>query len=291
MTLLTPIAMLLLLPFTAFCLWYLQQSNRVGAMLPGSWRLVTTPSLRQFMQRRLKSGDDKSIIVAAVCSLLVIATLAHPVIAIDTAPPANFTGRVVVLDMSAGIDVEAQRFFADSLLVNQSGNDAASATATGLVLAGDGAYTVVPVTQDMAHVQRYTGVATPDLMPANGRTLHEGIAVAESLLADAEVAVGQVVIVTSGTPLEEFIAIPDRGRLRDIVVADGESQHWSGVADSYRAQLHASSDLAAVVERLSSAARDRFFRGVQESTFDLRPPLIALALVLWLWLLRRRIER
>lgn len=291
MTLLAPWAMLLLLPFALFSLWYVHQLNGVGARLPGSWRLVTAPTLRRFMQRRLNSSSDRSIWVAAICSLLIIATLAHPVVAVNTAPPANFAARVVVLDMSDGVDVESQRFFVDALLGDRSRAEPRTAIATGLVLAGDGAYTVVPVTEDMAHVRRYLAVASPELMPASGRALHEGIAVAESLLSDAEVAVGQVVVVTSGAPATQVIAIPERGRLREIVVAGGDAQSWSSVAERYGAQLHASASGQQIRARLATATSDRFFRAVREATVDLRPPLIALALLLWLWLLRRRVER
>ena len=285
MTLLTPATILLLLPFAVFTLWYAHPNAMGGARLPGSWDKVTSSALRYFLSLRLAAGDDKSPLIAAICALLVILALTHPIITNELTPPAFFKARVLVLDMSPAVNVSEQRFFVDALLQE---SDATDATATGLVLVGDGGYSVVPVTTDMAHLRRYQGVAEPGLMPEQGRSLHEGIAVAEAMLADAGITVGQVVVVTSNEPVDELIAIPDSGRLRDVVVTDGDTDSWNAFASSYKARVFAGNESADVDQRLLQEARDRFIHGVPAATVDLRPPLIVMALLLWLWLLRRR---
>jgi len=286
MTLLTPAAILLLLPFTVLTLWY-AHPNAMGARLPGSWNKLTSPALRYFLSLRIGAGEDKSPLIAAICALLVILSLTHPIITNESTPPALFKARVLVLDMSPAVNVSEQRFFVDALL-QESSTGAGDATATGLVLVGDGGYSVVPVTTDMSHVRRYQSVAEPGLMPQTGRTLHEGIAVAEAMLADAGVTVGQVVVVTSNEPVDEFIAIPDSGRMRDVVITDGDSDQWNAFADSYNARVFTGNEAADVDQRLMQEAKDRFIHGVPDATVDLRPPLIGMALLLWLWLLRRR---
>ncbi len=287
MTLLAPGAVLLLVPFVLFTVWYAHPNGFGGARLPGSWHKLTSPTLRYFLSLRLGVRDDKSALVAAICALLVILTLARPIIANDLAPPANFTARVLVLDMSPAADVEAQRFFVEALLERNS-IQASDPTATGLVLVGDGGYSVVPVTTDMAHLRRYQSVAEPSVMPHAGRNLHEGITVAEAMLTDAGITVGQVIVVTSKQPVDELIAIPDSGRLRDVVLTDGGSDEWVDFADHYSANIYAADDSALVDQRLLTQAKDRFYHGMPAATVDLRPPLIVLALLLWLWLLRRR---
>ncbi len=287
MTLLAPVAILLLVPFALFTLWYAHPNGFGGARLPGSWHKVTSPVLRHFLSLRLGMRNDKSTLVAATCALLVILTLAHPIITNELAPPANFSARVLVLDMSPVANIEEQRFFVDSLLEHNS-TQAADPTATGLVLVGDGGYSVVPVTTDMAHLRRYQSVAAPSLMPREGRNLHEGIAVAEAMLTDAGITVGQVVVVTSKQPIEERIAIPVSGRLRDVVVTDGASDEWVAFAEHYNAHVYAGNDSALVDQRLLAEAKDRYYQGMPSATVDLRPPIIVLTLLLWLWLLRRR---
>lgn len=288
MILLYPVALMLLLPLLAVTWWFMHPQSVAGTRLPGSWHKVVTPALRDYLGHRLRDTQDRSAMVVATCALLAILTLAHPVMTKQATPPQNFKARVVVLDMSPGAAVEQQRFVVDSLLQETSSSAMQGPTATGLVLVSGGAYSIVPVTEDMAHIQRYLNVATPELMPQGGRALHEGIAVAETMLEDSGVVVGQVVLITSGRAVEKFIAIPDRGRLRDLVVTEGTEGNWLKFSEWYGATVYSGTQSGLLDKRLESAASEKLFRGVQSASTDVRPVLIGLAAMLWLWLFRRR---
>ncbi|MFK7853502.1 MAG: hypothetical protein AB8B79_05290 [Granulosicoccus sp.] len=288
MTLLYPVALFLMLPLALAFLWLQQPLNQSGGRLPGSWHKVTSPALNEFLLQRLGNQNRQSNLLDVICAALIIMALAHPRFTADTAPPENFKARVIALDMSVGSNVLAQRFYVDTLIQGSSSSGAPDSIATGLVLVSDGAYSVVPITNDVAHLQRYLNVAAPEIMPESGHDLHEGIAVAEKMLSDAGISVGQVIVVTSQETVSELPNIPEQGRLRDLVIVDNTVEGWQLFARKYGAQIYSSEQSHKLLSRLDSKATETLYLAVQNASLDLRPLFLSLTLLIWLWFLRRR---
>lgn len=152
-----------------------------------------------------------------------LATLALAGPSWERTPSPAFRGNaawVVVLDLSPSMSatdvatnrITRARYAVDDLL------DGARDARVGLVVFSDEAYTVTPLTDDVATVRALLPPLAPDIMPTAGDRLAPALDRAGRLLAGAATAAGQVVVLTDGfaDPAAAFAAA---GRLRAQGVA------------------------------------------------------------------------
>ena len=195
MTFGAPLLLLLLLPLAAIFWLTRRRGGLLLSHLPGHWDRIVEPGLRAFLARRIPERSKGQLTLCLAISVLLVLALARPGIETeDSADYGNLSGRVIVLDLGAGIDVRDQRLFAQRLLEASPGVPAAV-----VAVSGD-AFDIVPLTTDQAQVSRYLQVLHPSMMPAPGRALNLGAAHGEAVLERAGVVAGQVVLVTGGVP-------------------------------------------------------------------------------------------
>ena len=283
MTFGAPLLLLLLLPLAAVFWLTRRRGGLLLSHLPGHWDRIVEPGLRAFLARRLpERGGGQLNLCLAIAALLVLA-LARPGLETDEAADyGNLSGRVIVLDLGAGIDVRDQRLFAQGLLEASPGVPAAV-----VAVAGD-AFDIVPLTTDRAQVSRYLQVLHPSLMPTPGRALQLGAAHGEAVLERAGVVAGQVVLVTGGAPPRTPRGAKGAGRPRVLVALESGTADWSAIADALGAELAAPSDLAAIAEELEEVVGEKLRTAGPAAHRDLTPWVVALALLLWLTLFRRK---
>ena len=164
--------------------------------------------------------------------------------------------------------------------------DAAPTMPTALVVATAEAFDVVPFTTDRAHLDRYLRVIKPDLMPVSGRAPGIAITHAESLLARADMAVGQMVLVTGGrVPVANATAAGDW--LRALVVDRDSREAWATYADRIGARLTDGAEIRAVIDDLDSKIADALRNSDDAADFALAPWLVGTAALFWLLFFRR----
>lgn len=283
MTIASPLAALLLLP-VAVCAVLLRQ-RLVGAVspLPGGWSAVVGKPLQRYLMRGLPKAGAGQAMLALAAAVAIVVAIMRPLLETGTVPHyANFAGEVVVVD--AGLsEIGAARLATGALL------DAAPELPVALVAVAGDAYRVVPLTTDRRAAERYLDALDPALMPVGGRALHLGFAEAERTLSAAGVAERLVVLVTSGTPPRETPPIPAAAARRTIAVPGDEVAAWQDYAETYGASVVDVDMIAAQAEGLRVAARRRAAAELTEGRIDVGPILVALAMLLWLGLFRRRL--
>ena len=274
-----PLALLLLVP-GALALWLWRTRRLAG--LPGDWAHVIDRPLQGYVAgRAVLRGGASLALPLAIWALLTFAAT-RPSIQIAAGPEfTNIAGRVIALDLGAGLDINHQRNAAARIL------DQSPGIPTALVAVTGDAFDAVPLTRDRAFAARYLNVITPDVMPVGGRSVAVALAHGEAILTRAGVVAGQMVLVTGGAVPDTSANAPARWS-RAIVVPPGDQDAWTGFADAAGARLVGTGDLADVGRDLDHAI-SRARRQVGSSgRFDLTPVLLGLALVLWLMLFRRR---
>lgn len=283
MTLAFPAALLLLLPMGvgAVLLWR-GGASLVGG-LPGDWDRLVDPALRAYLALGVAGRERSQILLAGSAAVAIVLALARPIVPFSTEPDyGNFVGRVLVMDMVAGVDPAPQRVLAERLIAGSP------EIPTALVATTREAYDVVPLTTDPRHLHRYLAAIDPSLMPVSGRNPSAGVIQGESLLIRAGAVVGQVVFLPADAPEASQTAPPDAGGLRAILVSGETKGLWSDVADRWAARLAGADELDRIVDDLDAALRDAQLARAPEGKLDLRPWLTALAAALWLGLFRRR---
>ena len=281
MTITNPLALLLLLPAIALVLWLYIGRGPTGLRLPGHWHRAIASVMQPFMAERVISQNRMPILFwVAVWTLLVLG-LARPVI--NAGAPTdygNLAGRVIAMDLGAGMDIEGQRLMAYRIF------DAAPKTPTALVISTGEAFDVVPLTTDRNQLERYIQVASSAVMPVGGRAPGIAIIQAEKLLERAEVVVGQLVVLTGGK-VPAASAAKGGEWLRALVVDSDSLANWAGYAEQVGARLVDETSVDKVIEdlddRVASALRDTNRTG----DLALAPWLLALAGLLWLLFFRR----
>jgi Ca-activated chloride channel family protein len=161
----------------------------------------------------------------ALAWTVAVLALAGPAWERDAAPAWRAPGAwVLVLDLSpsmAAADlapnrVSRARYAIDDLLA------AARDTRVGLVVFGDEAYTVTPITDDVATVRALLPPLAPDIMPSRGDNLAPALVQAGKLLDRAGRRDGRVVVLSDGfsDPAAAFDAarsLRDQGATVDVV--------------------------------------------------------------------------
>jgi len=276
-----PLALLLLLPPVAFFVWLRVFYGKSGLTLPGHWRRTIDGAMQPFMAGRVVSENALPLLFWAGLWTLLVLALARPVIGSDKPEDyGNVAGRVIALDLGAGMDIEGQRLLAYRIF------DAAPHTPTALVLATSEAFDVVPFTTDRAQLERYLQVAAPEVMPMEGRAPGIAITHAEKVLSRAELVVGQLVVLTGGRA-PAAIAAPGGKWLRALVVDSPSIDQWRAFADGAGARLVDETQVQSLIDQLDSEVSSALRDTNRPGDFVLAPWLLALAALLWLLFFRR----
>ena len=276
-----PLALLLLLPAAALVLWLYIGRGPSGLRLPGHWHRAIADVMQPFMAGRVISQNRMPILFWLAVWTLLVLSLARPVI--NSGAPmdyGNLAGRVIAMDLGAGMDIEGQRLMAYRIF------DSAPKTPTALVISTGEAFDVVPLTTDRKQLERYIQVASSEVMPVGGRAPGIAIIQAEKLLERAEVVVGQLVVLTGGK-VPAAPAAEGGDWLRALVVDSANRSNWEGYASKVGARLVDETSVDKVIEdlddRVASALRDTDRSG----DLALAPWLLAAAGLLWLLFFRR----
>ena len=276
-----PFAFLLLLPAFGLVAWLTLWRGQAGMGLPGHWHRAIDTAMQAFMAGRVVSQTRLPVVLwLAIWTLLVLA-LARPFLdSGDPDPSGNLAGRVIALDLGAGVDAERQRVIAYRIL------DAAPTTPTAVVAATGEAFDIVPFTIDRAHLDRYLQVLEPAVMPVSGRAPGMAITHAESLLARAGMVVGQLVLVTGGAaPAADATEAGDW--LRAGVVDGHPGAAWEAYAARIGARLADETTIRDIIDDLDGTVADAVRDSDDASEFAVAPWLVAAAALLWLLFFRR----
>jgi len=276
-----PFVLVLLLPAFGLVAWLTLWHGQAAMSLPGHWHRAISPTMQSFMAKQVVSQNRLPLGLWLTIWTLLVLGLARPIL--DYGEPTiygNLAGRVIALDIGSGVDVERQRLIAYRIL------DAAPTTPTALVVFTAEAFDIVPFTTDRAHIDRYLEVIEPEVMPVSGRAPGIAITHAESLLARADMVVGQLVLVTGGgVPAANATAAGDW--LRALVVDRENVSAWQGYADRIGARLTDETAIGAVIDDLNAEIADALRDSDEAAEFALGPWLVGGAALLWLFFFRR----
>ena len=281
MSFVEPFALLLLLPAAALAAWLALTPHAGSLALPGHWHRVIEAGMQRFMAAQVLSRNRVPWLFWLVTWTLIVLGLARPVF--DEGAPedlGNLAGRVIAIDMSAKADLQQQVLLAYRIL------DAAPNIPTALVVATAEAFEIVPLTTDRTYFDRYLQVLSTDLMPIDGRAPAIAVIHSEQLLTRAEVAVGQVVLLTGGLPPQAEPAEADEW-LRAVIVDRNEIAAWEGFSERAGAQLAGDNAIQGVIDELSGRVAAALRDSGRSGEFELRPWLLAAAAVFWLLFFRR----
>ena len=187
--------LLALLPLVALAWWRRRRRDR-------SWEAAVDPHLLAHLLERSGGRDGYARPVAAVLAFLVaVLALAGPSWR-QVAQPLWQGGMplVVVMDLSPAMlagDLPPSRLARareklSVLLADREGGQ------VGLVVYGDDAFTVAPLTDDAANVAVFLDSLHPDTIPVPGQAASRGIAHATRLLGQAGFDQGRILVLASG---------------------------------------------------------------------------------------------
>lgn len=208
---LRPAWLLALPPLLALAAWFALRRSRDGA-----WARLIDPALLPGLRLDGGSGGRGPWPLLGLVWALAVLALAGPAWQRETTPAFRAPNAwVLVLDLSPSMAardlapdrVSRARYAIDDLLAAVGDGQVA------LVAFGDDAYTVTPLTRDVATVKALLPPLSPDILPAAGDHLAPALDVAAGLLQRAGATHGQVVVLTDGfdDPAAAFAAA---GRLR-----------------------------------------------------------------------------
>jgi len=190
-----PLWLLALLPF-ALLIWQLwQQKSGKGS----AWSKLIDPALLPFLMVKGEQGKTSKLKVGlfSLFSLLAILALADPVWQRLPQPVYQQPdAQVIVMDLSATMlaqDVKPsrlkqERYKIEDILRKSRGKQ------TGLVVYAGDAFTVTPLTDDIATLKSQLRVLEPSLMPLQGIRPDLGLKQAGKLLEQAGYREGQVIL-------------------------------------------------------------------------------------------------
>ncbi|MEX2518970.1 MAG: hypothetical protein WD969_06525 [Paracoccaceae bacterium] len=282
MSIVAPLALLLLIPVAAAILLFRNSGPLGSSGLPGDWERLIDAPLRRRLALGLAGRDRTRIWLALAAAAFLILALARPVLERDGAPDyANLAGRVLVIEMAPGVDPAPQRRIAERLI------DAWPDMPTAIVAVAGAGFDVAPLTTDRAHLLRYLKALAPHLMPERGRRPGAGVVHAEALLARAGVIAGQIVLLPALAPAGPRPG-GGGGALRAVIVPDALRDDWGNEAAAWGAALVEEGDVTPVLTALKDACRDARLSAAPGSALDLRSWLTGAAALCWLGLFRRR---
>ncbi len=194
---------LLLLPVLLILLW-LMIKRRLGSR---SWEAICDENLLPYM---LIDGSEGSrrlpVFLVGLSGLLTIIALAGPVWEKLPQPVFNNeTALVIALDLSRSMDandISPSRLGRARFKVADILNQHDEGQAALLVYAAD-AFTVTPLTDDMATIASQLSALTTDIMPAQGNRSDRALEKAEALLKGAGHSQGNILLICDDIDLEQ----------------------------------------------------------------------------------------
>jgi Ca-activated chloride channel family protein len=194
---LRPAWFLALLPLAALLWWWLRPARRAGA-----WQQVVDPQLLPHLLLDSRGVQRRwPLWLAGLLGLLSIVALAGPVF--EKLPQPVFRAQsalVIVLDLSRSMDAadlkpsrltRARLKVRDILQRRREGQ-------TGLVVYAGAPFVVSPLTEDTATIAAQLDAMETDLMPARGSRADLALQKAATLLTQAGVAKGEILLITDG---------------------------------------------------------------------------------------------
>ncbi|MEM7744791.1 MAG: hypothetical protein AAF409_13875 [Pseudomonadota bacterium] len=259
-------------------------ATRTGTSgLPGVWAQVVEQPLRRYLGALAERRHHGLLWLCAAIACFLVLALGRPVIERSSGPDyGNIGGRVIVIDMGDGLTGTARRLAAHEII------KAGQGIPTALVAVAAEAYTVVPLTTDQQQLDRYLQVLEPHMMPVPGRALHRGVSHAEQLLARAETATRQIVLVAGAVPPGETTSIAASDTTRIVVPTAGQPGEWDTFARAHDADLALPEDAPRLAHALRRKIAKMRHTQTASGALDLTPFFTAAAMLLWLGLFRKR---
>ena len=227
-----PYWLLDLLPCLFFMVYFYKQQG------PGqAWRAVCDANLLKALLNKSATGHSfLGLCVVGLMWLLTILALSGPswqkleqpvyqkqlstVLVVDLSPNMQAT------DISPSRWVRAQYKILDILKQYQEGS-------IGLVVFSEYAYVVSPLTQDSQTIASLVKDLSPSLMPSGGDNIAAGLLKAQTLLTQAEVKNGHIILLTASNPTAATTAAVKQ------LVAQGNSLSILGIGSEAGAPLPA----------------------------------------------------
>lgn len=213
---LRPLCLLALIPIGILLVQWWRQ-KRAG----GGWEdVVDARLLPHLLIGRVGQRSPWALAVISIASVLAVAALAGPTWSKLKQPVfRRDSALVVLLDLSHSMDatdlkpnrLQMARFKLRDLLDRRKEGD------TALVVYAGGPFTVTPLTNDVATIERQLSSLTPDLMPSQGSRADLALAKAESLMRDAGAVRGDILLITDG--VENTAASALDAAARELVAA------------------------------------------------------------------------
>ncbi len=262
-------------------------SHRRPPGLPGAWSRVIQPELQPYIVRWLPIQRRTAIRLAhiALICLLAIALANISVGTTSKLPERALHGRAMIIDTSVLSTTQDLLFSARQLAA------AAPDIPTAIVAASASAYDVVPLTSDPVQLDRYLQVLDSSLIPDPGRRLQPTVERAGSMLDQAGVLAGQIILLSAGSAPRPASPVPRGQATLWIFLAREPDQAWRDYAASVDAQI-ISIDALGEINTLLLDRRDRNARQLSaiEEGRRITPWAIGFCLPLWALLFFRRQE-
>lgn len=178
-------------------IWF--ASRRLG---PGNWQHVVAPELApHVLSRSATRGADYRWWLAGICGVLTVLALAGPAWQrIEQPVFRSEQALVIAMDLSRSMDAQdiapsrlmrARLKVLDILEQRGSGQ-------TALLVYSANAFTVTPLTTDNDTIAALVNSLSTDIMPSRGSYPIAAIEKGQSLLEQAGVGIGEVLLVTDG---------------------------------------------------------------------------------------------
>ena len=218
-----PLCLLTLLPYGALVFWLfkkrLNQSN---------WTSICDAELLPFLLQHKPSKQSRSLLLlGAIAAGLAIIALAGPSWQRSPAPAfRNASALVIALDLSRSMDAEdikpsrlvrARYKIADMLRQRKDGQ-------TALLVYGGDAFTVTPLTDDIATITNQLSALSTDILPSPGSHAGKAINKAIELCKQAGLQKGHIILVTDEIDDSAFAAIENLGALQLSVLGVGTEE-------------------------------------------------------------------
>lgn len=195
----------------------------------GAWQEICDPELLPYLLADKPSQRRRNgAVPGSLMALLTITALAGPTWQRLPSPAfRNESALVIALNLSASMDAgdikpsrvsKARYKIADLLKLRKDGQ-------TALLVYGGDAFTVTPLTSDVATINSQLEALTTDIMPSSGLDTGKAIRKAVNLLRQAGAASGDILLVTDGCDPEALAAAKELpGAYRLSVLAIGTSE-------------------------------------------------------------------
>lgn len=198
-------AWLVLIPAIAMLVWYLVKRHRAAG-----WQRYIKPTALHHLSVGNRSGGKLTIACLTLPLFLAAFALAGP--SWQLLPENAATNRqamVYLLDLSPSMlasDVTPNRLTLARLKLADLLEQRTDGESALIVYAGD-AYRVAPLTDDPATIKAILPTLDPSIMPTPGSQAEAAIALALTLLSDADHNKGDILMITDGVHLDAIESI------------------------------------------------------------------------------------